>query len=390
MKIPTTQELADQHLVSLEGAIAQTSPLNNKAFLRVLAVLLAMGHTGLYKLAIERSTQNLALTATGDDLALIGSEIGIFPKSAESAILTVTIPATTGVTIPATASFTGDLNGLLYTVNGSAVSVAGAATLSLTASEPGTTGNLQVTDTLSLVSPLPGVGSAALVTSIANVGAEDEKIEDYRARVLFELRATKGGGNPTDYKTWGEEVAGVVRIFPYAGKPVGGGTSYPGDRTIYVQADTTIDPDGVPAAGLLAEVRAALNTDPTTGKSRPGLGLVDSTLYVQPIVRTAFDVIVTNLVTPAGAEADVRAEISAALALYFPLFSPYVDGVDALQDRNDRVTTPALSTALQEVFDATGSSAAGVAFSVASVGYSAYQLAAGELAKRGLVTYATV
>lgn len=390
MKLPTTQELADQHLVSLEGAIAQTSPLNNKAFLRVLSVLLALAHTGIYKLAIERSMQNLALTASGDDLVLIGSEVGVFPKAAEYAGLTVTIPATTGVTIPATASFTGDLNGVLYTVNASAVAVAGVATLSLTASVIGVAGNLQVTDTLTIVSPLPGVSAAALVTAIDNVGAEDEGVEDYRTRVLFKLRATMGGGNSTDYKTWGEAVAGVVRIFPYAGKPPGGGTSYPGDRTVYVQADTSIDPDGVPESGLLAEVRAALNADPDTGKSRPGLGLVDSTLYVEPVVRTPFNVTITNLVTPAGAEADVRAEISAALALYFPLFAPFVDGVDALQDRNDRVTTPALSTALQEVFDATGSSAAGVAFSVAGTPYSAYQLAAGELAKCGTVTYATV
>lgn len=391
MKIPSTQELSDQHLMTLEGAIAQTSPLNNKAFLRVLSVVLALGHTGLYKLAIERSMQNLALTATGDDLDLIGGEIGVYRKPAESATVSVSINATDGVTVPITASFIGDVNGQRYSVDGSAVAAAGVALLDVTAEAAGVLGNLQISDTLAIVSPVAGVGTSAAVIGVVNVGAEQETDDDYRIRILFALRSTKGGGNATDYKTWAEGVAGVVRAFPYSGKPAGSvDPSYPGDRTVYVQAVTSIDPDGIPSAGLLDEVRAALNTDPDTGKGRPGLGLVDATLSVEPIRRTAVNVTITNLTTPAGTEADVRSEISAALALYFPLFAPYMDGVDLPQDRADRITTPALSTALQEVFDATGSSAASVAFSVGGVDYSAYQLSAGELSKLGAVIYATV
>lgn len=390
MRIPSTQELADQHLATLEGAVSQRSPLNNKAFLRVLAALLAMAHTGLYKMGAERSRQTLALTATGTDLDLVGVEVGVFRKAAEAAALTVTIPSVDGVIIPITTAFIGTLNGQSYSVTGSAVAVLGSATLQVTCGEVGTIGNLQIGDTLSIVSPLPGVGTIATVDSVDNVGAEEEDDEEYRVRVLFALRSTRGGGNATDYKTWAEEVAGVVRAFPHAGKPPGAGTSYPGDRTLYIEADTSIDPDGVPSAGLLDEVRAAVNYDPVTGASRPGLGLVDDTLYIKPITRTAVAITVNNLVAPPGTEADVRTRIEAALASFFLLYAPYVDGVDLTTDRNDRITTPAISTVLQEVLDATGSSAASVTFSIAATPYTSYQLSAGQLVKRGTVTYAVV
>lgn len=390
MRTPSTQELAEQHLSGLEGAVSQRSPLNNKAFLRVLSVVLALAHRGVYKVGEERSKQNLALTATGTDLDLIGEENGVPRKGAEAAAVTVTIPAADDITVPITATFIAALNGQLYTVNGPAVGVLGSATVSLTCTTLGAVGNLQPGDTLNIVSPLPGVGAIATVDTVDNVGAEEEEDDEYRLRVLFAIRATKGGGNANDYKTWAEGVAGVVRAFPYAGKPAGGGTSYPGDRTVYVEADTSIDPDGVPTVGLLDEVRAAVNYDPVTGLGRPALGLIDDTLYIEPITRTAFNVTITNLVAPGTTEADVRNKISQALTLYFPLFAPYVDGVDLTQDRNDRVTTPALSTALQEVLDSTGSSAASIAFDVAAVNYTSYQLSAGQLAKLGVITYAVV
>lgn len=389
MKIPSTQELTEQHLAYLEGSIAQTSPLHDKAFLRVLAVLLGMAHTGIYKFAADRVLQNLVLTASGDDLDRLGADPlvggGVIRKLAAVPVLIVSLDAQDGITVPVTASFVGDLNGVRYTMNGSAVAADDEAVFSVTAEEAGVAGNLQPADTLSIVSAVPGASVRARVISADVVGADDEKDDAYRLRILAEMRRTKGGGNPSDYKSWAEAVPGVARAFPYAGKPTG--TDYPGDRTVYIEADTSLDPDGIPVESLLDAVREALNTDPATGLGRPALGLVDTTLYVEPVVRTSFNVEITNLQAPDGTEAAVRANISSALALFFPMFAPYVEGVDLPHDRNDRITTPALSTALQDVLLTAGASAASVTFSVDGDPYNAYQLSAGELCKLGVISY---
>ena len=127
LTIPTTKELKEQNLANLESNINQTSPLADKAFLRVLAAMEALQNTPLYKYAVERSLQNLALTASGDDLDKIGSEYGVNRKPAEAAQLEIDLPATDGTIIPATTSFIGDSNGERYYPDASATASGGSA-----------------------------------------------------------------------------------------------------------------------------------------------------------------------------------------------------------------------------------------------------------------------
>lgn len=390
LTIPTTQELFDQNLARLESALGQTAPLNKKAFLRVLAAVESMAATGLYKFAAERIKQSLALTATGDGLDLIGGQFDTLRKLAASTVVTATLPAITGTIIPATAGFIAAPNGQRYFLDGAVEAVAGVATLSLTAEIPGTDGNLVVSDTLTIVSAVAGAEQTATVTAITTTGADSETDTAYRPRVLFAMRATTGGANATDHKIWAEEVSGVLRAFPFAGKPVGGGTSYPGDRTVYIECDSSIDPDGIPPTSLLDDVRDSLNYDPVTGRSRMVLGMTDDTLYVEAISRLSVDITITNLVTPAGIDAAVKAAISDALDLYFAGIAAYVEGVDLEQDRNDQITNLTLSDIIQGVLTLNGSSAEGVAFEIAATPYDIYQLSPGELTKTGAITYAVV
>jgi hypothetical protein len=388
LKVPTTKELSGLNLAQLEGKLGQSAPLADRAFLRVLAAMKALADTGLYKFGIERAKQNLALTATGADLDLLGNEFSTPRKLAEFAVLSAEIVAITGTLIPATASFIGDANGVRYFLDASALAVAGVASLSMTAEVSGAAGNLQPGDSLIIVSPVAGAAVSALVTTVTTTGAEEETDSAFRPRVLFAERAVTGGSNATDHKIWAEEVAGVLRAFPFAGKP--SGTSYPGDRTVYIEADPTLDPDGIAPAGLLLSVREALNIDPATGLSRPALGLVDATLYVESITRTAIDVEITNLVTPAGTDVTVKAEISAVLDSYFAGLATYVEGVDLVQERNDRITTLTLGDVVQAVLATRGASAGEIAFTIAAAPFNSYQLSAGELAKTGAVSYVTV
>lgn len=386
LTIPTTQELTDQALARLEAALGQTSPVNERAFLRVLAVIEALAMTGLYKFGAERSKQNLALTATGADLDLIGAEYETIRKPATAAVVTVTLPALDGTIIPLTATFVSPATGIIYYSNATIVAAAGVATLSLTSEFAGVASNLQAGDELNIVSPIAGAESVATVTILTTTGADTETDTAYRSRVRFAMRATTGGANATDHKIWAEEVAGVLRAYPYSGKPIGGGTSYPGDRTVYIEANSGTD--GIPTAGLLLEVETALLTDPVTGLSRPTLGLTADTLYVEAITRTAVDITVTGLVYLAGTEATVKDGILTALTTYLSSMIPYVDGVDLVQDRNDLVTDLVLSQVVQGVLDAYGASATDVSFEIAAVPTTTYQLSQGETAKIGTVTYA--
>ena len=171
-KIPTTQELFDAHLARLEGILGQDSPINDKAFLRVLAATEAGLDIGHYKYAADAALQNFALTATGDGLDRIGLDNNTPRKQAQAAILTATLPATTGTTIPATVDFYGDANGLRYRPEAAVVAVAGVATLSLRCTETGVAGNLEVGDTLSISSQIAGADNCCKHLFLISVQVE--------------------------------------------------------------------------------------------------------------------------------------------------------------------------------------------------------------------------
>ena len=389
LEIPTTQQSSDKNLANLEGAIGQTSPLNNKAFLRVLAAMEALAETGLYKFGAERALQNFALTATGFDLDLIGAEFTTPRKLAEATVITATLPALTGTSIPATASFIGDANGVRYFLDASEVAEFGIATLSMTAETLGVVGNLQVGGTLSIVSQVSGAETVATITVIDNTGADEETDDAYRSRVLFAERSTTGGSNSTDHKIWAEEVAGVFRAFPYAGAlPVPLTVSVPGERTVFVEADKSIDSDGIAPQSLLDDVRESLNTDPETGKSRPVIGLVDSTLYVESIIRTGITVEVKALDTPSGQEADIKADIETVLIDHFDDLVMYITGVDLSQERNDLITSLTISDVVQDILNGRDSSATRIRFRLETTPFvSQYRLEQGELVKLSGVEY---
>ena len=390
LNIPTTAEIKARNVSNLEAALSQKAPANEKSFLRVMAVIQALNYTELYKFAAERTLQNFAMTATGEDLERIGQEFGVTRKVAESAVLIVTLPATTGTVIPAGTAFTGESNGILYLSDYAVTAELSVAILSLTATEQGVIGNLVAGDTLTISSQVSGAENIATVTSVSNTGAEIEAIETYRARVLFRIRATLGGGNATDYKVWGEGVAGVYRIYPYAGKPFDSvETSYPGDRTLYVEATTAVHPEGTAPASLIEEVRAAVNADQETGLSRPPLGLIDSTLYIETIVRTGFTVEITGLDVPADSQVEAIADVETFLDLYFLSVAPFVESIDQIQDKNNVLTDLTVSKIVQDVLSTYGGTAESASFMVTGQSsISTYTLDPNEKAKLDSVTYA--
>jgi uncharacterized phage protein gp47/JayE len=385
--IPSTKSIADANVARYEAKINQNAPLVDKAFIRVQSVVEAIIATGHYKLGVSAAKQNLALTADFDALVNLGTEYGVPYKYATAANLTVETSATGGVQILQSNVAIGDSNGVRYPVDADATESGGVIVNTITAETTGVIGNLEIGDTGSWQTGVSGASRQWSVTAINQLGTEDEDIEVYRARVLAEIRTVGGGGNAVDYRRWAEAVEGVLRAYPYAGNPTGPTTSVPGERTVYVEAQTALDPDGIASTALLATVRDEITTDPVTGLARQPLGMTDETLYVESITRTTFDVTITGLVVDASKETAAKAEITTELDRYFRASLPFVDGVDVPADRNDTITAVTVSTSVQGVLTKYGATAQGVTLIKAAAVVVEYLLSQGEMAKLGTVNY---
>ena len=391
LQLTTTEDKAAQNLAFLESRLNQTSPLSDIAFLRVLSGMSALNDTSLEKFAAERALQNLAISATGADLDNIGAEFKTPRKQAEATVLTASLPGVDSTVIPIGTGFKGDANGVQYFSDAEATITGGFATISMTADIAGTAGNLVAgQDTLTIGTQIPGAESTATVSSIDNTGTEKEKDEPYRPRVLAAIRSTFGGANAADYRKWATEVSGVRQAYPFGGKPFDGGQdSFPGDRTVYIEAETSIDPDGIAPQSLLDEARASMNVDPVTGKSRPPLGIENNTLFVQSTIKTSLFIEIRNLDVNPDIKAAVKSDIDSALTIYFANITTFVTGLDLDQNRNDTVTDLSVSEVVQNVLRSSGSSATGVGFGLTPGIFEAeYSLNPGELAKLGGIAYA--
>lgn len=222
LQIPTTKEVVDIFIDNFEAAFGQTIPIQAKAFLRVLAATEGMSFTQLYKYGIERALQNFALTATGSDLDEIGNEYGVTRKEGTYARFNVDVNTPGGASIVTYAEgldLIGDSNGKDYEVEEELTTSLLINTLKIIARETGTESNLVVGDTLTFVNPPVGSESVATVSSITEDAIDDEDDEEYRRRVLNEIRTVGGGGNYADYRRWAEQATRVYRAFPYSGKP---------------------------------------------------------------------------------------------------------------------------------------------------------------------------
>ena len=392
-EIPTTLEQFEIFLANLEAQLNQTSPLNDKAFNRVLAAQEAMSFTSLAKFAAYNVKQVLIITSFGEGLDVHGAELDLPRKLAEATVLTATLPGTNGTIISQTIDFIGAANGVRYFLDSSetiGVPTSGVAELTMTAETLGVVGNLQAGDTLAIGTQVAGaetVATVAVITgetvAILNTGADRETDEAYRVRLLDRIRAIFGGGNAADYRQWAQEVGGVTRAYPFPGLPVWTqAESSPPDRTVYVQADITINPDGIAPQSLLDEVRDTITTDPITGLARQPLGLTDDTLFVESIIRTQFFVEITDLSVSADLETKAKAEVEDALTAYFLLIKPFVDGLDSSIDRNDKITDLTISNVVQDSLSANGGTAVSVRFGRTAIEtLTEYELSPGELSK---------
>lgn len=384
----TAKELKDQYLANFENTLDQDSPLNNKAFLPVLSANQALLTVEMIKLAQLKALSNLALTAFGDDLKKLGAEYRVIKKQARAAVINFDLPGSNGVEIPQSKIFTGDSNGLQYFLENSVIISGGVAALTGTAENTGVEGNLNIGETLSINSQVPGAETVATVTGTVTLGLNEEAETAFQRRVLIAIRRRLGGYGFIDNRQFAEETPGVVRAYPFTGRP-GISGSVPPERTVFIEADPLIYPGGVAPPALLDEARLYLTADQETEVSRLTLGMTDEKLFVESITRILFYVEIRGLNTPAGQEIQVQNAINASLVNYFLSLEMFIPGLDAEEDRNDIITDLSVSDIVQDILRINNSSANGVGFGLSPGSFlGIYTLFPGELAELGGVNYA--
>jgi uncharacterized phage protein gp47/JayE len=193
--------------------------------------------------------QMFADTADKENLEHHASLKGVFRKDAGVAVGPIGATGVEGSPIAAGTEYIRS-DGAVYVTTQEAVITDGAALLTVQASTPGKSGNTVAELTLNLVSPVPGIDTAALVAAPGILGGADTELdEDLLSRYLQAIREEPDGGAPHDYERWAREAdPAVTRAFVHSCYP------HPAATTVIIVDDNSSPI--VPSAETIARVLA--------------------------------------------------------------------------------------------------------------------------------------
>ena len=399
MSTPTTQEITTNIIASISAAISQSVPLLPKSFIAVLAKVLGGVFVILYKRSDFVGLQFFIRTASIQEttfngqtfipLIEIGRQIGVIdPLEATAAelLLDITVENQVG-SLPSGTQAIGDLNGVTYILIGSvlldAPTVQGtfrAASDQAGGNGAGVQGNLDAADTLQFANPLANVNRVLVVDSQVVTGANAEDLDTvYRQRVLDKSQKKPQGGALADYEEWGEEVPGIINVYPYTG-------SVAGEVDIFSEATVASsgNPDGIPTAAQLTAVFDSMESDINgLANRRPVNACVNSLA----ITRTSFDVEVQGIVDVSD-PAQTQTDVTAAIEEYFLAAEPFIFGL-TVPPRRDKLTRSAIIGIVEDIVTASNGSFTTAVFEVTSSSspIEFFDLGRGEKAKAANVTF---
>jgi len=392
LQTPTIQQVNDSIIAQLEAALSQTIPLLPKAFNRVLAKVLAAVFIIVYKYAGFIFLQLFVKTASIRETIINGRvvkplvEWGVLigigePDEAVAARYVMRVqPLQTGGTLPAGTQVMNDANQVIYITEQDELVTGLFFNVDIVASSDpsggggaGSVGTLNVGDTVSFIDPLGYVKRDCTITGEYNPGIDAETEEAYRQRVTDRFAKLPQGGAYADYEQWGEGAAGIINIYPYTGLP--------GIVDVYAEADTTIDPDGIPTASQLQEVEDLIELDVLgLATRRPA----NSFTNVLPITRTEFTVTISGLTPNTTENQDF---IEENVQAHFLTRAPFITGL-SLPPKADTVSPSAVAGSAANAAESVGATFLTI---VVEVGGSPleipYVLGEGEKAK-GTVLFA--
>lgn len=381
---PTVGQLSSNITNQLSSSLSQAVPFLPKAFINVLASVLAGAVVLLFKYCGWVFLQLFVAYASDEPTTVNGKVIRPLREWGRLIGVGDPLPAVQAqhaITVRVTAQI-GNLaagTALLYPATG--VIYETVAVVALNASTvparvravsdqaggdgSGSIGNLQLNDVLEFANPPPNVVSKASISGLEVAGTDAEKTEIYRARIIARFQARPQGGAYADYRAWALDVPGIVNVYPYT-------SALPGVVEVYCEADVASSgsPDGIPTAPQLAAVYNAIQLDVSGIATRRPAG---AAVNVLPITRAGFAVTITGL-TPDTPE--TRAAIKAGIAEYLLTREPYIEGLSVLP-KNNRITEAAVAGIVDGIVDANAASVIKLELGTGT----AYDLHNGEKAK---------
>jgi len=393
--LPSTAEVTANLVAQLETELAQTVPWLPKNALRVLCKAIAGVFTLLYKYLGYMTLQQFVKTAQYADtdvngrklnpLLFWGQLIGVGPPAAATnAVLTIDVTVTTQTgQLNVNTQLRNASNGVTYLTLASVLLNAATVSVQVRASQDtaggrgeGVVGNLNPGAVVTFVNPQSNVSQATTVTSQDTTGANAEAVEVYRQRIIDRFQKRPEGGAPADYEAWGEELTGIVSVYPYT-------SPCPGQVDLYVEATpaSSGSPDGNPTTAQLQAVQDATQLNVSGLASRRPIGALVNTFSIN---RLPFNVQIVSLV--ADDLATLTSQIQQAVDEYMAGREPFIPGLSALP-RKDRVTQTALGGIVEDLVSAAGGTFTAVRLLSGTTVVPVYTLGAGEKAKTGAISY---
>lgn len=312
---PTLATLIQRTRDDLYSRLAADDPLR-RADAEVYARINAGAVHGLYGYLDWLADQVMVDTASVEYLDRWASIWSVTRKPAAAATGSVTFAVQAGAVIPS-GTVLKAFDGTQYVTTSDATIAVPTATAPIVASVAAAAGNRTSGQTLTLVSPISGVNSAA-TAGLLSGGADIEADDALRARLLSRIRQPPQGGSQADYIAWALEVAGVTRAWCYP-QELGVGT---------VTVRFVRDNDAgsiIPDAGEVATVQAHLDAlRPVTAQLNMvapvavplafTIQLTPNTSAVQAAVQAELADLILREATPGGTLylSHIRAAISAA------------------------------------------------------------------------------
>ena len=333
--MPTTQEIYDTTISSIEAQTGKTVPLLKRAFTRVITWAFAGVVQSLYKRIEFIGLQMFPQFASTKEMTFLGrtfvplEELGIkngtgarkLEQTAQYEI--VTEVTATGATVTAGATLTSEFSGRTFEVVSDTVITSALFhwppsnptptdwfVVQVVATVSGEDGALISGENLTWDSLPTGLTGDAQQYSTITEGTDEETWEDYRSRVLAREQNDPQGGAYYDYYLWATSVNGVVNAYPYTGDP--------GEVIVYCEG-----PDiSAPSSATLAEVETVINLNESGLATRRPTG---ARVSVEAITINTYEIIIQGLTSPSIVT--TKANIEAAVAAYFEALVPYIEGV---------------------------------------------------------------
>ena len=310
MSRPTLAEIKTSIVTDIQTRLPGTDGLLRRSVIGVLATVLAAAIHMVYGFIAWIFKQLFADTAEAEFLQRKAGVFGISRKPAWPASGTVTFTGTNGSAIAiGTRLKRGD--DVEYLTTAAGLIAGGSVTLAVTAVTAGSAGNAVTAVQLSLVNPIAGVVSTAIVAAPGlTQGADAETDQTLRSRYIKRVQEPPHGGALHDWKAWTLDRTAhgidVTAVYP-AAQEMGAGS-----MTIRFMMHDAYD-DGIPQEADVTAVKDYLETvRPVTVKqlyvnapiADPIAYEISGLIPVDPAVRDAITAELKDLhrreATPAG------------------------------------------------------------------------------------------